>query len=349
MLHVLIDHNSFRSTVEGNAQAVSLVGATNESRMFAYSPRLGSANTSFIEDNVWSQVSRQDGCVEAYNGSPFVMRFNQLHTCLEGSHGADSSDGRGPMTIEVYHNSFDLNGCLYACSGIGIGHWRSGQLLEFNNSWASGYSPNSINLDNIRSGGSQWAAPYLGWCSGTNPVDGNDVNSTGRHCIDQIGTLFTSTLNGSHTHVPAYFFGNRLGGTNNAHAVVATGYAATRTIVPESDFYNEAGANNPDGCTGAFNGTCGVGIGTLAARPTTCRGPDAFGQGGVGYWSTDQGGNWNTINGTANDGALYRCTATNTWTLYYVPFTYPHPLTQGGTPTQSGPNPPSGLHVVSSQ
>ncbi|MBC8875782.1 MAG: hypothetical protein H8E44_40675 [Planctomycetes bacterium] len=49
---------------------------------------------------------------------------------------------------------------------------------------------------------------------------------------------------------------------------------------------------------------------------------------GVAYWATDKGGNWNTTNDAANDGALYKCTAPNTWMLYYVPYTYPHPLRQ---------------------
>jgi len=35
-------------------------------------------------------------------------------------------------------------------------------------------------------------------------------------------------------------------------------------------------------------------------------------------------GFWNT-----NTNTLYTCTTTNTWTAYYTPYTYPHPLTQG--------------------
>ena len=38
-------------------------------------------------------------------------------------------------------------------------------------------------------------------------------------------------------------------------------------------------------------------------------------------------------------GELFKCTATNTWTIYYTPYTYPHPLDSGGgavaTPTFS--------------
>jgi len=71
--------------------------------------------------------------------------------------------------------------------------------------------------------------------------------------------------------------------------------------------------------TTPFNGTAtiGFGHGTLANRPTTCTT-------GVGYWATDQG-NWNQ-SGSGGQGQLYVCTATNTWTLSYTPYTYPHPL-----------------------
>jgi len=49
----------------------------------------------------------------------------------------------------------------------------------------------------------------------------------------------------------------------------------------------------------------------------------------VGYWATDQG-SWNQ-SGSGGQGVLYKCTATNTWTLYYTPYTYPHPLQGGST------------------
>lgn len=58
---------------------------------------------------------------------------------------------------------------------------------------------------------------------------------------------------------------------------------------------------------------------------------------GQGYWKTDAGGNWDTINGGANDGALYKCTSTNNWTLYYTPLQYPHPSIEGVTPDTTAP------------
>ena len=75
--------------------------------------------------------------------------------------------------------------------------------------------------------------------------------------------------------------------------------------------------------TGSFTGATGVGSGTLAARPSTCTT-------GVGYWGT-------------NTNTLYRCTATNTWTTYYQPYTYPHPLIAGAPPPSVLPNPPTNV------
>jgi len=70
----------------------------------------------------------------------------------------------------------------------------------------------------------------------------------------------------------------------------------------------------------SFNGTSGVGRGTLASRPATCTT-------GVGYWATDQG-EWDSTNGATPDGRFYKCTSTDTWELFYTPHAYPHPLTE---------------------
>jgi len=74
--------------------------------------------------------------------------------------------------------------------------------------------------------------------------------------------------------------------------------------------------------TSSFTGASGVGSGTLAARPVTCTA-------GVAYFATDQG-NWNTSANGFGQGVLYKCTATNTWTLWYTPAQYPDPLNASG-------------------
>jgi len=85
------------------------------------------------------------------------------------------------------------------------------------------------------------------------------------------------------------------------------------TVQSNREYYNEISP---------FDGTSGVGVGTLASRPSKCTK-------GVGYWATDT-------------KTLYVASATNTWSTYYVPYVYPHPLVSGS----GKPAPPSNLRVV---
>ena len=111
---------------------------------------------------------------------------------------------------------------------------------------------------------------------------------------------------------PVYAWGNTY--NNSRQLDVASGFP---TIQENRDFYNQ---KTP------FDGTAGVGVGKLADRPKTCT-P------GVAYWAIDEG-EWDSTH-DGPDGQLYGCTAPNTWTFYYKPYTYPHPLVSG-TPASSG-------------
>lgn len=114
--------------------------------------------------------------------------------------------------------------------------------------------------------------------------------------------------------------------------------------LPNRDFYqetrNQTAQSSP---TSPFNGESGNGHGTLANRPTTCTpGPGGqFGAGppgldgspGVGYWATDT-------------NTFYVCAATNTWSAYYTPYAYPHPLITGGGTSGNDPAPPTNVSVT---
>jgi hypothetical protein len=112
-------------------------------------------------------------------------------------------------------------------------------------------------------------------------------------------------------------------------------YLATPSMLANRDVYYEVSTSAQTSATSPFNGTTGTGFGVYAYMPKTCTT-------GVGYLATDQG-HWNQATG-GEQGELYICTATNTWTMSYEPYTYPHPLTGGSTVGQ--PSPPTGLNGV---
>ena len=119
---------------------------------------------------------------------------------------------------------------------------------------------------------------------------------------------------------PVYAWGNTY--NNSQQLDVGSRYP---TIQENHDFYNQ---KTP------FDGTVGVGVGKLANRPKTCT-P------GVAYWASDEG-EWDSTH-EGPDGQLYVCSAPNTWSLYYKPYTYPHPLVTG-TPASSAKAPQDQRH-----
>ncbi|MBN1773515.1 MAG: hypothetical protein JXB32_19795 [Deltaproteobacteria bacterium] len=74
-----------------------------------------------------------------------------------------------------------------------------------------------------------------------------------------------------------------------------------------------------------FTGAAGVGCGPAAERPAGC-------VPGVAYWATTQpcgAPDETSVGAGAREplaGTLYKCTAPDTWTAWYTPLPYPHPL-----------------------
>lgn len=195
--------------------------------------------------------------------------------------------------------------------------------------------------------------------------DGNTDNS-GYPCLSQPGrgkgdlltgafsnstrlNSTTGTVTWPHQALdPIYAWGNtNIWPGDNQNAVVGVS-PATTNVQANRDYYqqmavycfgplhnscgeNPTGTTLSPGQTLTFTGTAGIGQGMYSARPATCTAGPGGNTPGVGYWATDQ-------------NTLYVCNPTNTWTPYYTPYIYPHPLTAGvGTSL----NPPTNLTVVS--
>jgi PKD repeat protein len=120
-------------------------------------------------------------------------------------------------------------------------------------------------------------------------------------CLDSLNPPANNVLTGQPQHVSSSYFWNNMAGSTLIRAIVngTLTYPAPDLVTPRANYhYWEQGTT--------FDGTTGVGVGPLSARPANCTKS-------VGYWATDT-------------NTLYRAKATNTWEEFYKPYTYPHPL-----------------------
>jgi hypothetical protein len=135
--------------------------------------------------------------------------------------------------------------------------------------------------------------------SDDNVIDIYGVSSPGR-CMSDVSP--TPTYNGEITN--SYFWNNSLNGTN----VPANLNTASCGAAENVNWYNY---------NASFTGATGIGRGT-ATPSSTCTT-------GVGYWKASTA-TPTTDPAVIQAGAFYKATATDTWTAYYTPYTYPHPL-----------------------
>jgi hypothetical protein len=323
----LIDHVTCNAAPNTSVQCFGPRGSQQADGFgaFEFPVQLGSNHQTYFEDCTCNFTSSADECLDAFTGASFVFRYNTMSGISIGVHGADSAL-RGMHTVEVYRNTFSNTGSLKY-----MANWRSGPNVMFDNVYTGAFTNVIFTLYRVDE-------PYgvNGKCDGTNPRDKNLVRSgqpdQGYPCLDQTGWYFHGAApHGSAAiHTPAYVFNNTLNGMATAPTTNTVGSTPTAPyVVGNRDYYNDVGAS----CSGVSCKT-GVGIGPLSSRPANCTE-------GVGYWATDQG-TWNKAG--RENGVLYKCTATNTWTLYYTPYTYPHPL-QSVQDNSPPPVRPRGLNV----
>jgi hypothetical protein len=296
---------------------------------------LGDSGAVYVEDCYFDFSSALDGAYDAYGGARLVFRYNYVSGTNIGGHGLDSGGERSTLRQEVYRNTFVNGGSsLYT-----VWNSRGGLHMLFGNTIsATGGSFDSFYwLQNYRSDSSPsgWGA-----CDGSNSIDQNST-SHGYACRDQVGRgpetapandwpqKSSAPYTFSEPLIPGYSFANSFKNSTPTVSdlyVTASGSDSTAVqtydILNNRDFYTEVAG---------FNGTTGTGTGLLGARPSNCTT-------GVAYWATDQG-KWNTA-GNGGQGVLYKCTSANTWTSYYTPYTYPHPLQGGGGAL---PDPPTNV------
>jgi hypothetical protein len=281
--------------------------------------------------------------VDTGHGGALVARFNTIKNSYFEQHSTHG--GRGSKNLEVYHNTMSLGPTFQPNFSRPFFLQGAGTGIIFENHSSQNYSVRAINFSYERDedGDSRW-----GSCNGSNNVDGNESPpGNGWPCRDQMGVSHDVSLyNGSGTapaqiKAPWYSWNNDQ--PNGPYPWAGNDSSSTSHTKECRDFY---------GSTSSCAGAAGVRIGTKAQMlAATCSSnPLGSAQGvagkGPGFWVTDEG-DWDSTN-PGPDGRLYVCTAANTWTAYYTPYTYPHPLqtaSGGGGGDTTPPTAPTNLRI----
>jgi hypothetical protein len=360
----VIDHVLAYSPSEFWRPAMSSFNGIGDwgNNMFLQPTSFGTDQFMFLEDSTLTGPG-DNGTTDCFRGGKIVIRHNNMAFTSVGQHGTGhAGDDRACRAVEVYQNNFSIpSGTNWEFNALFL---AGGTALLWGNQFpmtAPYY--NHIVTSHINREDSQTytqSPPPGGWgycgtlVNGTGSGwDQNSDISTGTACLDQPGrgqgdllsgaapnkcdqTLGCTTFNGQWPRQklePFYEWSDRWACAGSASCTFEADYDPG--FQQNRDYF--LGFGNISCEPGAVTCTTGVGVGTLSQRPAKCTANSvAYPAGnspGVGYWATDQ-------------NTLYVCTAPNTWTAYYTPFTYPHPLTHSGVTVTSRPPAPTALQAT---
>jgi hypothetical protein len=190
----LIDRNTFDVPAPGGSIQVISVDGSHGGADAGFTPwtrplTLGTINAVYVEDNTFNVVTIDEDAIDMYNGARLVVRYNTFNGAHIGFHGTDSGGQRGPVSHEIYNNTFINNSGSHFRGGT----VRGGTGVWFNNTYggSSPWGPIILMCYRCCETGnvSDWQ-----YCNGTNwELGSTDPSSAGsRICSVGGGVKFCS-------------------------------------------------------------------------------------------------------------------------------------------------------------
>jgi hypothetical protein len=347
------DHNTFKFGAAGKANGSLILygsnwnGASLGDGSWAAPANYGSSQFLFIEDNVFQgNGTGIGGVTDAYAGARFVIRHNIMNGAITFNHGTESTGReRGCRAMDIYENDIDgYNINRFA------GSTRSGSFLfhsnRLKNFWGTSVTINGScyrMLDTF----SIW-----GGADGTNAWDKNNTSNSFYSAVTVTAGNHTVSVSGN-PWATNQWAGYTIKKTSGVMGTVNFAYIesnTSNTITFASGLFNNLSFNPGDQF--AVNKVDqaldqpGVGQSTLISghNPTP---PPNWSQAvePIYLWgNTEDGQGISQANTFTPDESIIKSGLNyfnNTAMPGYTPYTYPHPLVSGASPTPAPTSTPS--------
>ena len=295
----------------------------------------GSSQWLFIEDNIFTctRTNMEGSLTDCFNGGRVVVRHNNIVNLVIGNHGTESPGrGRSGRAMDIYNNTIDCN----SVNRFVTGNRGGGQLVHDNTIRNCGGSSalSTLSAFRIRTSFLPW-----GGADGTNAWDKNNPsNPFYSGTASAVGNLTVSVSGNPWT--TNQWSGYTIRKTSGAGGFAYIDSNTTNTIKFASsgfgrDLVMSVGDRFVINRVDQSLDQAGVGQSTLISGdyPTPPPGFNQVPEPCYIWNNTSDGAPYNTFSAETSNikrGIHY---FDNTALPRYVPYTYPHPLVSGASPT----------------
>ena len=306
----LIDNNTFTNLTSNTIGVEWALNASDKgafvwakSDMFSAT---GDAKAVYVENNTFLSATKAAEALTGRGGSKVVWRYNDLHNVQTSSHSGCTGGYMNSLWHEVYKNNVFTDSNYSAYGGASTIRLRSLSAVVWSNQSTSTIPYFTIGIDNERSWRTDCADTYYHMnriCDGSQTWDENVTGQSGWRCFGQPGWSAPQVADMTAATFRGTFAWDN---TNNGTAVNlridnSTAGASSTHLKFGRELFNTA------------NMTVG------GAKPETCT-----------YNASTLYRDIYIDTTNSVKPVIWQCSATNTWTQHWTPYTCPHPLAGAG-------------------